>query len=149
MYTLLVMIAILALLAVWMVFRSWKKSNKTKLYGAGSVLLDTDGGEENREHQSIETDWPTSIETPDGMVDAVTINFNQGGAFIRCQEPLPIGAIFQVKIYVPDKEPIDTKAKVVWNNKNVPLNRVVNRGMGVQFIKENSKAGNRNQPCEP
>jgi len=140
MYILLLMIAILAFLLVWRVFHLWEKSNNTNLHGSGSVALEPGGGEENREHPSIETDWATSIETPDGSIDAVTINFSQGGAFIRCQNPLPIGGIFRLKIYVPDKEPIDTKAKVIWSNVNVPQDRVVNRGMGVQFIKEKSKA---------
>ena len=139
MYTLLIIIAVLALLLVWRVFRLWKKNNSSRSYGSDAMVLDPEMGEERHEHRSIETDWPTSIETPDGLVDAVTINFNQGGAFIRCRNPLPIGEIFRIKINVPDKEPIDTKAKVIWTNVNVPEDRVVNRGMGVQFIKGNSK----------
>lgn len=140
MYTFLIIIGVLALLLVWGIFRLWKKNNnKTRLSGSGTVALDTDSGEERTEHQSIETDWPTTIETPDGFIDAVTINFSKSSAFIRCQNPFPIGEIFRLKIFVPDKEPIDTKAKVIWSNVNVPEDKVVNRGMGVLFIKENSK----------
>lgn len=139
MYTFLIIIAVMSLLLVWGIFRLWKKSNKTRLSGSCPVVLDPDGDEQRPEHQSLETDWPTTIETPDGLVHAVTINFSQVGAFIRCKDPLPIGAIFSLKIQVPDKEPIDTKAKVVWTNMNVPEDRVVNRGMGVLFIKDNSR----------
>ena len=139
MYTFLIIIAVLALFLVWGVFRLWKKSNKPRTYGSGSMLLGPDSGDKRSEHQGIETDWPTTIETSDGFIDAVTINFSQVGAFIRCSKPLPIGEIFRLKIDVPDKEPIDTKVKVIWSNVNVPEDRVVNRGMGVLFIKENAK----------
>jgi len=136
MYTLLIIIAILSILLVWLVFRLWKKNNViNKLYDFDLEKSDLGSGDERNEGLGIETDWPSSIETPDGVVDAVTITFSQGGAFIRCRDPLPIGEIFRLKIYVPDKDPIDTKAKVVWSNVNVPQDRVVNRGMGVQFIK--------------
>lgn len=135
MYTFLIIIAILALLLVWSIFRLWKKSNKTGSYDYNTMLLDPDSGEERYEHQSIETDWPTTIETPDGLIDAVTINFSQSSAFIRCPNPLSIGEIFSLKIYLPDKEPIDTKAKVIWSNVNVPEDKIVNRGMGVLFLK--------------
>ena len=50
--------------------------------------------------------------------------------------PLPASTIFKLKISIPGKEPIDTKAKVIWSNENVPQDRVVNRGMGVQFINQ-------------
>ena len=140
MHAFLIIIAVLALLLVWGIFRLWKKSNKAISCGSDAMLLGPDSAEERPNYQSIETDWPTAIETPAGLIDAVTINFSQSNAFIRCTNPLPVGSIFSLKIYVPDKVPIDTKAKVVWTNVNVPEDRVVNRGMGIMFIKENAKA---------
>jgi uncharacterized protein (TIGR02266 family) len=100
------------------------------------MVIAADGWKEKREFPRFETEWPTSFQTPDGFSDAVTINASQDGAFIRCQQPLPVGEIFNLKISLPGQESIDTQAKVIWSNINVPQDRVVNRGMGVQFIKQ-------------
>ncbi len=35
----------------------------------------------------------------------------------------------------PNNEPVIGTAKVVWSNVNVPDEKVINRGMGVRFIK--------------
>ncbi len=35
----------------------------------------------------------------------------------------------------PDNEPVIATAQVVWSNVNVPDEKVINRGMGVRFIK--------------
>jgi hypothetical protein len=35
----------------------------------------------------------------------------------------------------PNNEPVKASAEVVWSNANVPEDKVVNRGMGVRFIK--------------
>ena len=58
-----------------------------------------------------------------------------GGAFICCKKPLPVGAMFDVTMVGPDNEPVIATAKVVWSNSNVPDDKVINRGMGVRFIK--------------
>jgi hypothetical protein len=35
----------------------------------------------------------------------------------------------------PNNEPVVATAQVVWSNVNVPDEKVINRGMGVRFIK--------------
>jgi hypothetical protein len=35
----------------------------------------------------------------------------------------------------PDNEPMKATAQVVWSNANVPEEKVINRGMGIRFIK--------------
>jgi Tfp pilus assembly protein PilZ len=57
-----------------------------------------------------------------------------GGAFICCNDPLPVGTIFGLTLVIQDEEPLAATAKVVWSNVNVPIERVVNRGMGIRFI---------------
>jgi len=136
MYFFLGMITVLIFLIFLIVFLLWKKNNRIKVYDPPSAVLASDDWNEKRVYPRFETDWPASIETPDGFVDAVAINASQEGAFIRCQKPLPASKIFNLKISMPGKEPIDTKAKVIWSNENVPQDRVVNRGMGVQFINQ-------------
>ena len=90
---------------------------------------------ERRQHPRIDVNWPVSIETPEGTIDAEVRNISLGGAFIGCKKPLPIGQGFSLTITGPDNEPVIATAEVVWSNANVPEDKVINRGMGVRFIK--------------
>ena len=75
------------------------------------------------------------METPEGMVEANVITIGPSGAFIRCEKPLPPGEVFHLTMTGPDNEAVAATAKVVWSNVNVPSDKVVNRGMGVRFMK--------------
>ena len=75
------------------------------------------------------------METSDGTIRAEVKNISIGGAFICCKKPLPIGAMFDLVMVGPDNEPVIATAKVAWSNVNVPEDKVINRGMGVRFIK--------------
>jgi uncharacterized protein (TIGR02266 family) len=92
-------------------------------------------GERNRIHLRTDVNWEVSIETPDGPIAAEIRNISLGGAFIRCKKPLPVGEVLSLTIPDPDKEPVIATAVVVWSNANLPEEKVINRGMGVRFIK--------------
>jgi uncharacterized protein (TIGR02266 family) len=92
-------------------------------------------GEKNRIHPRTDVNWEISIETPDGPIAAQVRNISLGGAFIRCMKPLSVGEVFRLTILDPDKEPVIATAVVVWSNANLPDEKVINRGMGVRFIK--------------
>ncbi len=63
------------------------------------------------------------------------MNISLGGAFICCKKPLPMKEVFRLTMMVPENEPLMATAEVVWSNANVPEEKIVNRGMGVRFIK--------------
>jgi uncharacterized protein (TIGR02266 family) len=92
-------------------------------------------GAERRQHPRIDINWPVSIETPEGTIDAEVKNISLGGAFIGCKKPLPIGQFFSLTMTAPNNEPVRASAEVVWSNENFPEDKVANRGMGVRFIK--------------
>ncbi len=92
-------------------------------------------GEQKRIHPRADVNWPVSFETSDGTVVAELKNISLGGAFICCEKPLPIGEVFSLTMPGPDNTPITATAVVVWSNANVPDEKVINRGMGVRFIK--------------
>jgi len=75
------------------------------------------------------------METPDGTIEAEIRNISLGGALICCKKPLPIGEVFRLTMIGPNNEPVVATAQVVWSNVNVPDEKVINRGMGVRFIK--------------
>ncbi len=92
-------------------------------------------GERKRIHPRADVNWSVSIETPEGTIEAELRNISLGGAFICCKKPMPVGEVLSLTITVPDNEPITATAVVAWSNVNLPDDRVINRGMGVRFIK--------------
>ena len=120
---------------IFLVYYFWKVHNRSDLDLHPSVKLSQDVGEQKRKHPRANINWPVSMETSDGAIEAEIKNISLGGAFICCKNPLPIGEVFPLTMIGPDNEPVKATAQVVWSNVNVPEEKVVNRGMGVRFIK--------------
>jgi uncharacterized protein (TIGR02266 family) len=125
----------LGFLVVWLVYYFWKVHTDSDLDHAASSKMAQRAGKENREHPRAVIHWSVSMETPDGTIRTEAMNISVGGAFICCEKPLPVGEIFRLTMMGPDKEPVTATAKVAWSNVNVPEDKVINRGMGVRFIK--------------
>jgi uncharacterized protein (TIGR02266 family) len=125
----------LGFLVVWLVYHFWKVHNDSSLDRPASAKAAQNAGKENREVSRVDIQCPISMETPDGTIRAEAKNISVGGAFICCEKPLPIGEMFRLTMMGPDKEPVIATAKVAWSNVNVPEDKVINRGMGVRFIK--------------
>lgn len=128
-------VCFLGVLAVWLVYYFWKVHTNSNVGYPASAKVAQGAGKENREHPRVDIHWPVSMETPDGTTKAEVKNISAGGAFICCEKPLPIGEMFRLTMTGPDNEPVDATAKVAWSNANVPKDKVINRGMGVRFIK--------------
>jgi hypothetical protein len=125
----------LAFLVVWIVNYFWKMSSRPDIDSLTSTKLRQNAGEEKRQHPRVDINWPVSIETAYGTVAAEVKNISLGGAFICCKKPLQIRKVFHMTMIGPENEPLIATAQVVWSNANVPEEKVVNRGMGVRFIK--------------
>jgi len=96
-------------------------------------------GVEKRKHPRTDVNWPVSMKTSMGIVPAKVTNISLGGAFIGCKKPLPVGEVFQMTMTGPDNELVPATAEVVWSNASLPEDKVVNRGMGVRFLKLSDK----------
>ena len=125
----------LGFLVVWLVYYFWKVNTDSNAGYPASAKVAQSGGKENREHPRVDIHWPVSMETPDGMIKAEVKNISVGGAFICCEKPLPLKKVFGLTMVGPDNESVTATAEVVWSNVNVSDEKVVNRGMGVRFIK--------------
>ena len=134
-YTLIV--CSLGFALVWIVFYFWKVHNRSALGDRDhpSEMSSQRSGEEKRKQPRANINWPVSIEASDGTIDAKATDISLGGAFICCEKPLPLRQVFSLTMIGPDNEPVKATAEVVWSNANVPSEKVVNRGMGVRFIK--------------
>jgi Tfp pilus assembly protein PilZ len=101
--------------------------------------------EEKRQEPRIDILWPVLMETSRGEVRAKIKDLSLGGAFIACQEPLPLKEQFNLTIKMPDQKPLTLVSEVVWSNSNVPDDKIVTRGMGIIFTQntqENRKSYN-------
>jgi hypothetical protein len=122
-------------IVAWAAYSFLKFHHRSELDSSPPVRLTRQVGKEIRKYPRAEINWPVSIVTPGGTIMAKVINISLGGAFICCEKPFPSGEVFELTMTGPDNEPLIATAKVVWSNANVPDEKVVNRGMGVRFIK--------------
>jgi uncharacterized protein (TIGR02266 family) len=122
-------------IVAWAAYSFLKFRQPSELHYFPSVGLAKKAGKEIRQHPRAEINWRVSIETPGGTITATVINISLGGAFICCEKPFAAGEVFDLTMTGPDNEPLIATAKVVWSNMNVPDEKVVNRGMGVRFMK--------------
>ena len=120
---------------IWFVYHFLKVHNHSDLNYRTSMKLPQNVGEEKRNHPRADINWPVSMETSDGTIEGEAKNISLGGAFICCNKPLPLGQVFRLTMIGPDHEPVIATAEVVWSNVSVPEGKVINRGMGVRFIK--------------
>jgi Tfp pilus assembly protein PilZ len=128
-------ICFLGIVLLSVVYYFWKFHSGSATDYPTSVRSHPDTGADKREHPRADINWAASMETSDGRIDAQIKNISLGGAFICCKKPLSIGEVFPLTMLGPDNEPVMATAKVVWSNVNVPDEKVVNRGMGVRFLK--------------
>ena len=128
-------VCFLGIVLVLVVYYFWKFHNRSALDYSTSVKMHQNAGAEKREHPRAEVDWSAWMETAEGIMDLKVRNISLGGAFLCCKKPLPLEKVFSLSIMGPDNEPMKATAQVVWSNANVPEEKVINRGMGIRFIK--------------
>jgi Tfp pilus assembly protein PilZ len=76
-------------------------------------------------------------------VDIRLRNISLGGAFVSCEEPVPLDEKLRIYIEVPNQDRLALNAEVVWSNMNVPKEKVIHRGLGVKFVQNNKVARRR------
>lgn len=98
---------------------------------------------EKRQHPRLAVSWPAQMETSQGPMRVQLKDISLGGAFVVCQNPLPLTEQFHITISAPSQEALRLNAEVVWSNINVPEDNVINRGMGIRFIQNTDENRNR------
>ena len=91
--------------------------------------------EDKRLLERISLKWPVVLEKDDEKTETQTTNICISGAFILHSSPLDIGERFNITLNIPEHPEITLEGEVVWNNSNVPEDKVVSRGMGIRFIR--------------
>ena len=114
------------------------RSRRNQGYGAATLLTEA-VEEERRKHSRFDISVPVKIETSEGTIEANTKNFTLAGAFVCCQNPLPLKEKFRLTIILPRRKSLTLNAEVIWSNINVPADKIVNRGMGIRFVHTTEK----------
>ena len=88
-----------------------------------------------------EPNWPATIETSSGKTAEANIaSITHGSGFIKSPMKLAIGEKFQLTIHLPGRSPLQLRAEVTWSNLHLPVEKVVNQGMGIRFIEAGEDA---------
>ncbi len=100
-------------------------------------------GEEMRRHPRMEVSWPAAMEIRHGSIRVRLKDISLGGAFVICEESIPLNEQFRLYLEVPDEDTFALNAEVVWSNMNVPEEKVIHRGMGIRFVQNTDAARKR------
>jgi|GEM_PF-1047994 len=84
--------------------------------------------------ERLKLECPALIERPQGFTKVGIKEISINSAFVTCPRPLPLGEIFQIKIFFEEEKSLTLKADVLWNNNNVTQDQIVARGMKVRFL---------------
>ena len=79
-----------------------------------------------------------------GMTEAKGV----GTAFVRTPNPMELGDLFALKLYLNDgREPLMVQGKVIWTNQYGQDKKHLRRGMGVKFMKLQTEEQKRIGDC--
>ena len=130
-----IMVLFFWFLLVLVVYYFLNVRNHSELDYHTSMRLYRNVETEKRKDPRADINRPVSMETSGGTIEAEARNISLGGALICCKKPFPIGEVFRLTMIGPDSEPLTATMKVARSNVNLPPEKVVNRGMGVRFIR--------------
>ena len=121
-------------IVVWFVFVYLKRRMTTDKSHQAITTAFNNSMEDKRQHPRVEVSWEAKAENSEISQDVVLKDISIGGAFVVCQEPAAMQDQLRIIINLPNSETLQLNAEVVWSNANMPLDKVVNRGMGIRFM---------------
>lgn len=87
--------------------------------------------EKERESPRIATNIEIKFREKGSFVRSYMLNVNNGGLFLKTENPLSLDAAVTLRIQLPDdQETMTVEGRVVWTNKKP---KVFPSGMGIQF----------------
>jgi Tfp pilus assembly protein PilZ len=124
----------------WFVFVYLKKRMTADQSTQGHSAAAKISWEEKRRHPRIDITWQAVLENAARTEKVALKDISLGGAFVCCQQPWALQDKFKFSLNLPDRQPLQLNAEVVWSNVNMPSDKVVNRGMGIRFINNPEQA---------
>ena len=97
--------------------------------------------QKKRQYSRADVSWPVFLLTPKCIVKGETKNISLGGAFIHFLSDPVQDRSFRLIIKPPNYEGLlVVSAKVAWKSRHLKSQRILPRGMGVQFTQISSNA---------
>ena len=90
-------------------------------------------GRERRLQPRVEVTWPVTMLTSEGAIKGETKDISMQGAFIYCDNPLPLFERFVLSVKAPAAS-MQVMAQVVWSSNSSTDKKDEPGGMGVRFI---------------
>ena len=90
-------------------------------------------GRERRLQPRVEVTWPVTMLTSEGAIKGETKDISMQGAFIYCDNPLPLFERFVLSVKAPAAS-MQVMAQVVWSSNSSTDMKDEPAGMGVRFI---------------
>ena len=90
-------------------------------------------GRERRLQPRVEVKWPVTMLTSEGAIKGETRDISMQGAFIYCDNPLPLFERFVLSVKAPAAS-MQVMAQVVWSSNSSTDKKDEPGGMGVRFI---------------
>ncbi len=90
-------------------------------------------GKERRLQPRVEVRWPVTMLTSEGAIAGETKDISMQGAFIYCDNPLPLSERFVLSVKAPAAS-MQVMAQVVWSSNSASDKEDEPPGMGVRFV---------------
>jgi hypothetical protein len=104
------------------------------MFDSGRVIMREMSVKEQRMDQRFQIRWPIHILAADGAMRGETEDISLGGAFIRCEKPLPPDEKVLLTFGNPSGNMQVVFAKVAWKNLESRGSSDKPVGMGIQFM---------------
>ena len=127
------------IIVFWFIFVFLKKRLTADQSNQGYSAATKISWKERRQNPRVAISWQAFLEKSQQRQEVQLKDVSLGGAFVVCQEPLALQDQFKITFNLPDQDPMELNAEVVWSNASMPRDKVVNRGMGIRFIKNEEK----------
>jgi len=119
---------------IYKILARFKDKAQARIEGGAAAELRLAASQPQQPPDRIKLECPALIEKSQGVMKVGIKEIGFNGAFVSSPRPYPIGATFQIKIFAAKEKPLLLRAEVIWNNMNVPADRIVTRGMKVRFL---------------
>ena len=98
---------------------------------------------EKRRHPRMAVSWSAAMENGQSSINVRLKDISLGGAFVICQEPVPLNEKLRIYIEASNQDTFALNAEVVWSNMSMPQEKVIHRGFGIKFVQNTPAARHR------
>ena len=124
----------LVFLGFFIILRVLSKHKRQAVGEPLRVSVSASNGKRQSTAERLGVNLPATCRTSSGDFQATFTQLSVGGGFVICPQPLSVGEQFEIALALEDREPLELRAEVLWNNNPVSAEDIVTRGMKIRFL---------------